>query len=262
MNNGNILIHKDALRHFARRARDYNHSSRWIGDKLLISKIRDLAEAGPKTCVLDIGTGTGRIAQAFFGHVRYVVGVDICPRMTRYAKGHIDTILLTPAERLPFKKNVFDVCVCRQGIQFMKINAVLSEIYRVLKPGGHLILCHLTAYGKSDKEETFLIQKLRNPARKNFFLPGDFRKLLRKKYFTVIGTVEYITRESVNQWISNSAIDENRREKIKEAYTGSSRVFKKLHNIEFKDGDIFDSMKMVIVKARKKWNGPLRPRKK
>ncbi len=252
MNNGNILIRKDTLGHFARRARGYNHSSRWVGDKMLIRKIRDLADADTKACILDIGTGTGKIAQAFFGRVRYVVGVDICPEMARYAKGHIDRILLTPAERLPFKKNVFDVCVCRQGMQFMKINAVLSEIHRVLKPGGHLILCHLTAYGESDKEETFLIQKLRNPARKNFFLPGDFRKLLSKKCFTAIETVEYITRESVNQWISNSAIGENRRKKIKEVYTASSRILKKLHNIEFKDGDIFDSMKMVIVKAKKK----------
>ncbi len=245
-------MRKDLLGYFAKRARHYNHSSRWVDDKILIRKIRNLAKASSKACVLDIGIGTGKIAQAFTGRAKYVVGADISPEMTRYAKGRADRILLTPAEKLPFKNNVFDVCVCRQGMQFMKLNAVLSEIYRVLKPGGRVILCHLTAYGRGDKEESFLIQKLRNRARKKFFLPEDFQRLMKKKSFTGIESFEYITRESVNQWICNAAIDENRRKKIKEVYTNSTRIFRKLHNIEFKDGDIFDSMKMVIVRARKR----------
>lgn len=251
MDNGKGALRRDPLGHFSRRAPGYDRSSRWVGDKALIMKIRELAEAGSEDAVLDIATGTGKIGQAFSGRVKFVVGVDICPDMTRRARGHLDRIVLTPAERLPFKDSVFDVCVCRQGMQFMKISSALSEIRRVLRPGGRLILCHLTAYGRHDKEDAFLVQRLRNPARKNFFLPGDFRKLLGKS-FARVETVEYITRESVNRWISNGAIDENRREKIREAYGNSSRAFRKAHGIEFKDGDILDSMKMVIVKARKK----------
>ena len=240
------------LNHFAKRARKYNRSSQWVDDKVLIRKICDLAQAGPKASVLDVAIGTGKIAQAFFGRVKYIVGIDICREMSGQAKGCVDKIFLAPAESLPFKSNTFDACVCRQGMQFMEVDVVLSEIFRVLKPGGRLVLCHLTAYGRLDKDETFLIQKLRNPARKNFFLEQDFRRALAKLPFAGIKFFGYITKESVNQWIGNAAIKEEQIKKIKEVYKNASPVFKKLHKIEFRDGDVFDSMKMLIVRARKK----------
>jgi len=246
-----LKMQENAAQHFIKRAKKYNSSSSWVGDTVLIGKIRDLAGYGPQAYILDIAIGTGKIAQAFRGHVKCVVGVDICTEMVQQAKECADKIVLTLAENLPFQNNTFDTCVCRQGLQFMQLNAVLSEIRRILKPGGLVVLCHLAAYGKEDKDETFLIQKLRNPARKNFFLPEDVPNLLKKKAFTKIELFEYITRESVSQWIDNGAIDENAQEKIREAYRKSSHAFKKIHNIQFKNGDILDSMKMVIVRARK-----------
>jgi len=103
-----------------------------------------------------------------------VVGIDICRQMAQQARNYADGIVLSAAEKLPFKDNYFDICLCRQGLQFMEVNKVLFEIRRVLKPHGRIVLCHLTAYGKQDRQTTFLIQGLRNPARKNFFLPEDF----------------------------------------------------------------------------------------
>jgi len=252
LSRGNNSIREGLKSYFSRRARQYDHSSGWVDDKPLINKIRRLARVSSRENLLDIAIGTGKIAQAFTGRAKYVVGLDICPKMAAYAKGKADKIFLADAEKLPFKNDSFDACVCRQGMQFMELDAALSEIYRVLKPGGRVILCHLAAYGKLDSKEAFLIQKLRNPARKNFFLPGDFARLMRNKSFADIEASGYITRESVNRWIANSAIDEDRKNKIRKAYVNSSRIFRRLHHIEFKDGDIFDSMKMVIVRASKR----------
>lgn len=249
------LAYKEAAGHFVKRAQKYNSSSQWVDDAGLIGKIRNLVNVGHEARVLDIAIGTGKIAQAFYGQVKYVVGVDICKDMVCQARRCADQIVLALAERLPFKNNTFDVCVCRQGLQFMDIKAVLSEIFRVLKFGGHALSCHLTAYAEEDQNETFYIQRLRNPARKNFFLPGDIQRLMREHNFSGIDYFEYITRESVNQWINNAAIDGTQRMKIREAYINSSELFRKLHAIEFKNGDIFDSMKMVIVKAKKSNGG-------
>lgn len=242
---------ESVLSHFLKRAKRYNRSSNWVDDEVLITRIRDLAEASAGARVLDIAIGTGKIARVFHGRVAHMVGLDICRDMARQAKRCADNIVLTPAEKLPFGNNVFDICVCRQGLQFMNLSEVLSETGRVLKPCGCAVLCHLTAYGNDDKDETFLIQKLRNPARKNFFMPEDIQNLLPKAGFKNIESFEYISRESVEQWIDNGAIDEGQREQIRDVYRNASEVFKKAHNIEFKGGDIFDSMKMVIVRARK-----------
>lgn len=254
LKNSRLRSRENAAKHFTKRAHLYDSSSQWVSDPKLIRKIRDLAGAGPEARVLDIGIGTGKIAQAFRGHVKCVIGVDVCLEMAKQATRRADKIVLTPAEKLPFKNNTFDVCVCRQGLQFMKLKDVLLEMRRVLKPGGSIVLCHLTAHNRKDKKESFLIQKLRNPARKNFFLPEYFVKLLKEASFTGIELFEYITTESVNQWITKAAIDEDAKNKIRELYINASDDFKRIHNIRFTGADIFDTMKMVIVRAKKKGN--------
>ena len=238
--------------HFIKRAGVYDCSSQWVKDPVLIDKIKRLSDAGPDDYVLDLAVGTGKIAEAFRGQVRCVVGVDTCWQMAMQAMGRADRIVLARAERLPFKDGMFDICVCRQGLQFMDLDQALLAIHRVLKPGGRVVLCHLTSHGTKDREESFLVQQLRNPARKNFFLPQDFERILKLNNFSDIEFFEYLTVESVNQWTDHGAIDENVRRRIREVYRNASDDFKNIHQLRFADGDIFDTMKMVIVKAVKK----------
>ena len=223
-----------------------------MDDGQLIERIRFLAQVTPDALVLDIATGTGKVAQVFHGNVQNVVGMDICPSMASQALMFLDHMVLTPAEKLSFKDGVFDACVCRQGLQFMDLNQALAEVLRVLKPGGRLVLCHLTAYGETDKDEAFAIQRLRNPARKNFFLPDDFPRLLTKHDFRDIETFEYLTVESVNRWIDNGALSRQTQEEIRELYRKSSLDFRKVHDLKFEAEDILDTMKMLLVKAVKK----------
>jgi SAM-dependent methyltransferase len=49
------------------------------------------------------------------------------------------SLILSPAERLPFPDNTFDVVTCLEALEFMtNPDAVLAEIVRVLRPGGLL----------------------------------------------------------------------------------------------------------------------------
>ncbi len=237
--------------HFIKRARIYNHSSNWVQDNVLIDKIYSMSSASQDDIVLDIAIGTGKISEAFYGRVRRVIGIDICWDMISKAFSSADGIILGQAECMPFKENSFDICVCRQGLQFMDVEKVLLEIFRILRVGGRIVLCHLTSYGEQDKDISFHIQSLRNPARKNFFMPMDFPALLKRFDFKNIEYIEYISRESVNQWINNGAISEQSMAVIKDVYFNAPEYFKRSHNIEFSNNDIYDSMKFVIVKGVK-----------
>lgn len=245
------MLKQEPKDHFEKRADKYDHSSNWVEDEVLIRKIHELAGATPEAHVLDVAIGTGKLAEAFREKVKYLAGIDICMDMVSYAREFADEIVMSPAEEMPFKDNFFDICTCRQGLQFMDMPLVLAQMMRVLKAGGSVVLCHLTAYGEEDRETTFHIQKLRNPARKNFFMPGDFEKELKNAGFVNIETSEYITRESVNKWINNGAIDVVQMAEIIDAYKGAPDEFKKIHDITIEEDDIYDSMKMVIVKADK-----------
>jgi ubiquinone/menaquinone biosynthesis C-methylase UbiE len=237
--------------HFKNRAAKYNHSSNWVEDQELIRRIFELSGAGQESLVLDIATGTGLIAREFYGKVKKVTGLDISPEMARHAAGCMDEIVFAPVEQLPFPDNSFDTVVCRQGLQFAELDRAIPEIHRVLKPGGTVVLCHLTAYNDTDRELTFAIQKLRNPARRNYLMPGDISTALRKQGFREVGDVEYVTKESVNKWIDNGAIPQENMDGIRALYRSASDEFKQLHNVRFSADDIMDDMLLVIAKGRK-----------
>ncbi|MDD5669258.1 MAG: class I SAM-dependent methyltransferase, partial [Candidatus Omnitrophica bacterium] len=110
MSNNRRAAKENPVKHFTKRASLYNRSSSWVDDPVLIHAISGLAQAGRGSCVLDIAIGTGRIAREFKGSVKRVVGVDICPAMARKARRCADTIVLSPAEKLPFKNDSFDMC--------------------------------------------------------------------------------------------------------------------------------------------------------
>jgi ubiquinone/menaquinone biosynthesis C-methylase UbiE len=245
-----ILMEKADI-HFTKRAEKYNRSSNWVSDRELINKIFALSEAKADSVVLDLATGTGLIAERFKGNVKKVIGLDINREMVKHAQEHVDEFVFAPMEKIPFQDNTFDVCVCRQGLQFAELDKVIPEIHRVLKPGGVTVLCHLTAYNEIDKELTFHIQKLRNPARRNFLMPGDILNLLSEHGFREAENIEYITDEPVNQWIDNGAISAENMEQIKAAYRSSNEDFRLIHKIRFETDDIIDAMLLVIAKARK-----------
>lgn len=237
--------------HFTKRAEKYNHSSNWVEDNNLIKKIFEMSETGKNSLVLDIATGTGLIAKEFYGRVKKITGLDISLEMFKYAESCMDEFVHGRIEEMPFADNSFDACVCRQGLQFAELGKAIPEIYRVLKPGGITVLCHLTAFGENDKELTFQIQKLRNPARRNYLMPGDILNALQKQGFRDASNTGYITSESVNKWIDNGAIPAESMEIIRNLYMTSNDEFRSIHNIRFAGNDIIDDMLLVIAKARK-----------
>ncbi len=240
-----------ALGHFKERSKRYNKSSNWVRDAAQLKKIFDLCGVMGGETVLDLCSGTGLVAKQFKGKVREVVGLDISPDMTRQAAPFVDRMIIGPVEAVPLESNSVDICVCRQGLQFVNLKKSLAEVFRVLKPGGRAVFCHLTAYGDEDAEDTFKIQALRNPSRANFFKPGDLEAAMESAGLAVSETVRYPSRESVHQWINHGASTPEERDAIWQAYRGASSSFKRLHATEEIDGDVLDIMLFLIVRAEK-----------
>ena len=114
--------------------------------EFVVSKV---AEIQPKK-VLDVATGTGDLAIALseISDLK-IVGLDISEGMLSVGKEKIKKKNLTQriellhgdSENLPFEDHFFDAVTVAFGVRnFEHLEKGLSEIYRVIRPGGRLVI--------------------------------------------------------------------------------------------------------------------------
>jgi DNA gyrase subunit B len=225
----------DAVAHFTARAPRYNQSSHWCTDPELGAATFAALDPRPEHTLLDVACGTGLVSAVFKGKVAKVVGADITEAMFAQARPHVDELVVAPGEKLPFPDGTFDRVVCRQGIQFMRDGEAVAEMVRVLKPGGRVCLVHLCAYGPEDRDEYFEILRLRNDARRNFYLREDLARLLTGAGAVNVNVHDHVSIEDVDVWSNTGAITEEAREGIRRVYRNASPAFLRLHAAQVGD---------------------------
>jgi demethylmenaquinone methyltransferase / 2-methoxy-6-polyprenyl-1,4-benzoquinol methylase len=119
-------------------------------DKGWRKKVVKIAGAVPHSTILDVATGTADLAIALAKlHPQKIVGVDISAGMLRVGDEKIKkqqlnqliTLTQGDSENLPFETDSFDVVTVAFGVRnFEHLDKGLEEIFRVLKPGGKLIV--------------------------------------------------------------------------------------------------------------------------
>jgi demethylmenaquinone methyltransferase / 2-methoxy-6-polyprenyl-1,4-benzoquinol methylase len=115
-------------------------------DKLWRRKTIKMLEPYQPELILDIATGTADFAVAATRiNGAKVVGIDISEGMLevgrrkiqRKALANIIELIKADSEKLPFENNTFDSAIVGFGVRnFENLKKGLSEIKRVLKPGG------------------------------------------------------------------------------------------------------------------------------
>jgi SAM-dependent methyltransferase len=124
-------------------------SERFCGP--LAMQLLDLAKLRDADKALDVGTGTGLVALRAAARVRSgsVVGIDHSPGMLAQAsekarQSGLEDVLsfqLMDAERLEFPDQSFDVVLSLYALgHFPEPLAAIKQMYRVLRPGGRLVL--------------------------------------------------------------------------------------------------------------------------
>jgi SAM-dependent methyltransferase len=90
--------------------------------------------------VLDLGCGDGFFAETVFGHLETGIDLDAGEVGRAVKRGAYDQALVVSATDMPFKKNSYNTVISNCVMEHIPdIDKVLSEVKRVLKPGGRLI---------------------------------------------------------------------------------------------------------------------------
>ncbi|MGV8972030.1 MAG: bifunctional demethylmenaquinone methyltransferase/2-methoxy-6-polyprenyl-1,4-benzoquinol methylase UbiE [Rhodoglobus sp.] len=97
--------------------------------------------------ILDIAAGTGTSSAALQRRGARVVAVDFSPGMVAEGRRKHNNIefIVADAEALPFGDDEFDAVTISFGLRNISDpKLALSEMYRVLKPGGRLVICEFS----------------------------------------------------------------------------------------------------------------------
>jgi ubiquinone/menaquinone biosynthesis C-methylase UbiE len=122
-----------------------------------------LAELQPGQTVLDLGSGGGLdcfLAARKVGQTGHVIGIDMTPEMIARAKASAERLNLANVEfrqgyleELPIESSTVDVAISNCVINLAPDKGkVLSEVFRVLKPGGKMAVSDIVTDGVLPEE--------------------------------------------------------------------------------------------------------------
>lgn len=134
--------------------RDWSYRYQWLYDGISRlaalsvggeARFRQLALQGltihSDTQVLDLCCGSGQTTQFLVKLSQNVTGLDASPKSLQRARQNVPLAVYLEAfaEKMPFADNLFDVVhtsVALHEMQPEQLRKIISEVYRVLKPGG------------------------------------------------------------------------------------------------------------------------------
>jgi len=120
----------------------------WAGGQhgRVATRLVDLASPAKHEQVLDVGTGTGLVANLLAPRVNpgLVIGIDLSENMLSIARAHkaknVQFVGMA-AEHLVFRPDTFDLVTMGEALAYLaNPTAALAEAHRILRPGGRLAL--------------------------------------------------------------------------------------------------------------------------
>lgn len=106
-----------------------------------VSRLVELLELPSDGWLLDAGGGTGRVSKALLAHHRQILIADESLKMLQHANHSMLGRAQSVSEALPFPDCCFDRILMVDAFHHLQDQlASMSELFRVLKPGGILVI--------------------------------------------------------------------------------------------------------------------------
>ena len=179
-------------------------------DERLAERLGRALDDSSSGTILDLACGPGVVTAAIAGAAAGVVAIDATPAMLEKAAarcraaGH-DNVEFREGdvESLPFGDASFDAAVTRLAIHhFRRPAAVLAEVFRVLRPGGRLVVVDVVAAGTP--EEAALqngIERLRDPSHVEMVSASTLDALVERAGFEILDTATWDKPREFEEWM-------------------------------------------------------------
>jgi SAM-dependent methyltransferase len=176
----------------------------------------------PHVKALDIATGTGEFARALAPKVGAVVGLDATDAMLEQGKKFIKQAGISNisfkkgvVQDIPFADASFDIVACRYAFHhFADPKPVISEMVRVCKPGGHVIIVDIIIPDESLAIEYNYYEWLCDQSHTRALYPGEFETCFGLFGLEVISSRSRILDNEFVEWMDFSLTETPHREAV------------------------------------------------
>lgn len=137
----------------------------WYTDLLQKHALNSILKNLGESFVLEVGCGVGRWCERIAKAGSFVIGIDVSREMVKKAKSRISKqkknidFIVSSADKLPFIPHIFDSVISVTVLQHIVVKALfrsaVSDIARVVKKGGNIILLEYSARSKGDYSLNF-----------------------------------------------------------------------------------------------------------
>ena len=130
-----LHLERDRAESFGSVAEQYDRYRPAFPDALL----DDLAVMAGSTEVLDVGSGTGKVARGLAQRGLSVLGVELDPRMVAVARGHGIDVEVAPFETWDDAGRRFDLVTCGDAWHWIEPRRGAEKVAHVLRPRGAFV---------------------------------------------------------------------------------------------------------------------------
>lgn len=237
------------------RSEKYNHL-KWVNDPLFHQAFISSADFNKSDLVLDVGTGTGIVANYIAPYVKIVIGLDTSQEMLQQCqqKNHNSNVYFVKRDiRDPFfHDNVFDKVTARLVFHHIieDTQKAMDECYRILKNGGKIVLSEGVPPTPEIKQDYARIFKIKEE--RLTFLEADLRELMEISGFKNLRVTTHIMENfSIRNWLENSGLLKEKQDHIFTMHVEGSDDFKKAYNMKILKDDCLINIKNLIVIGKK-----------
>jgi len=205
-----MMDHENRVRdEFSRQAETFSASAA-ITDAALTQRFVDALGEAARGSVLDVACGPGILSAAIAKTARQVVAFDLTPPMLtkaaqRCAEAGLDNVRFREgnAAELPFADADFDAVVTRLSVHhFDRPDRAMSEIFRVLRPGGSFVIADvISSELPAEAELQNAIEILRDPSHVRMLPGSELAALVRGAGFAIESLASWDKPREFAEWM-------------------------------------------------------------
>jgi ubiquinone/menaquinone biosynthesis C-methylase UbiE len=208
--------------------------------------------------VLDVACGPGMVACEFAPHAKHVTGIDITPKMIEKAQERQKEKELTNLTwqigdvlPLPFPDSYFSVVLTRYSFHhFLDTEAVLSEMIRVCKPGGKVMVVDVVQ--PPEKSEAYdRVETLRDPSHAHALTLPEMASIVTESGLKNVKTAQYKVELELERQLKASFPNPGDEEKIREMFKADLEHDRMGIDVHLQGKEIHFAIPIMIVVGEK-----------